>query len=91
MLKYIKRLVSYTTQKEASKEYEKIKTSIISLSKHPEYKDLLDYWIREYTRIDEAIDRSNEKECFLLIKERAIIKKHLLWLEQMTTQEQKEL
>lgn len=89
MLKYIKNALIFRSQKEAEKEFEKIKTSIKALSRHQEFRYLVEYWEREYTKIDDAIDKAKEDECFLLIKERAILKKYLLWLEQMTKSEDK--
>lgn len=67
----------------ADDQYKQIKNSVIELSRKKEFEVLVNWWASEYTKLDEEIGKAKPGEIFLLVKEREIIKKHLLWLEAM--------
>lgn len=84
MIKYIMNKVKKPITGVAEDHYKQIRNAILELSRKKEFETVINWWVAEYTKLDDEVAKASPENVYLLVKEREIIKKHLLWLETMT-------
>ena len=73
-----------TTQEDAVKNYDRLCSSVLGIAKTQGFRELVEWWGREYERLEVLIDKSVcEKEVFILSRERKIVKKHYLFMKNL--------
>ena len=71
-----------TSQEEAIKHHDVLKRNMQEIVKTHGFKELIQWWEREYERLEIEIDNcEDEKKVFDLTRERKIIKKHYLFMK----------
>jgi len=68
---------------EAPLMYERQVSSIKSISDTLGFQEMVAWWEREYERVDNLIDSSEPVKLEVLRIERSLIKKHLVWLNNL--------
>ena len=76
---------------EAPMIYERQVSSIKSISETTGFKEMLAWWEREYERVDNLIDTSEPAKLEVLRIERGLIKKHLVWLNNLLNVDLKDM
>jgi hypothetical protein len=78
MIHLLKKVFNLTAEDEAIDIYKKQVNAIKTIKDSHGFKEIVKWWEREYTRIDNELDKVEYPED--LIAERKAVKKHLLWL-----------
>lgn len=68
---------------EASQMFERQVSSIQSICETTGFKEMIAWWEREFERVDNLLDTSEPAKLEVLRIERNLIKKHLVWLNNL--------
>ncbi len=68
------------------KFHERRMESVRALAQDDNFQALIEYWEIEYEIIDNKIDTLKGKELEMAVLERAVIRKHLFWMQNMLEQ-----
>ena len=83
----LKKVRQFKDRKDAEKWYNEKRTSIRRLAQQPDFAEFIEWWEREYDDADKRVDDlAGKDEVHLAIKERAVVRKFLQFIENLTTQ-----